>query len=140
MPTTEALHHTIALLLTQIPVKRIGIITIGNQVLGYFLGLHTRTAEDNPVNRGVEIDDPFESKIALPSRHKVVDMANIAVGFVLTPNRYLFGIVQIAVCNGRDLSGHRGREKKQITLFGNLRKDGFKIFAKAHIEHLISLV
>ena len=31
--------------------------------------------------------------IALASRHKVVDMADIAVGFVLTPNRYLFGIV-----------------------------------------------
>ena len=44
------------------------------------------------------------------------------------------------MCNGSDLSRHRSREKEQITLFGDLRKDGFKIFAKAHVEHLICLI
>ena len=105
-------------------MQGISIVAVTDELVGYFLCLATRTAEDDPIDVWVVVCDALEGEVLMSCRDDIVIVADVLVAFVLCPDDDLLRLVHVGGCDGADLTGHSRREEQEVSLFGYFGKDG----------------
>ena len=136
----EFLHHHVALLLREVAVEGVGVISVGDELVGDFLGVAARAAEDDGVDIGGIVGDTLEGKVFVARVHHIVYVSHVLGAGVTRADDYLLRILHEALGNLRHLGGHRSREHQHRAVLGYMREDIDNRIDKAHVEHLVSLV
>ena len=121
-------------------MQRFGVVAVADELVGYLLRLHLRTAEDDGVYLGIVIHYALQRKILVLGIHEIVCMIHILRSFVARPYNYLLMVVQILACDAFNLFRHRGGEEQCAPILGQAFKYGVDAVCKTHVEHLVSLV
>ena len=112
-PVAELLHHNVALLLRQIAMQGVGIIAVGDKIVGYLLSVAAGAAENDSVNIGTVVGYAFKREIFVSCIDHIVDMAHIAGTLILLPMTNSTGCF-IYFLEMRAISSGMVAEKKSI--------------------------
>ncbi len=136
----EFAHHYIALLLAEVAVEGFGVVAVGNQLVGDFLGVAACAAEDYSVNARVVVGYSFERKVFVACIHHIVDMAYVFGALVFGSDNYFFRFMHEGGSNACDFFGHGGREHEHFALFRNVCQDVVYGIYETHVEHFVGFV
>ena len=136
----ELTHCQVALRLAQVAVQAVGVIAVGYKLVGYFLRLAARTAEDYAVDIGVVVGYTFEGQIFVVGLHHIIYMLDILGTLVAVSGHELHRVVHEALGYLGYLLGHRGREHEHLALFGHMAQNFVDVIHETHVEHLVGLV
>ena len=106
----EFLHGEVALLLTQITMKSLGIISVLDQFIGYLLSFYLCATEDDCKNTWMIIYYTLQSKILVLAMNKIIDVINVFGTFITATYNNLFVVVKIFLGNSLHLLTHSSRE------------------------------
>ena len=129
---SESAHCFIALSLRQISMKRICVITILNQFIGYFLGLPPGAAKHDCVNIWSDIRQTPEQFVAVPGRNHVTHVFYIVSTFVHWRNRDLKSVTHVLFGDSHNVFRRSCREKQGLLFIWCLSKDCIQVFFEAH--------
>ena len=104
----ELLHGQITLLLAQVTMKRLGIVSVLDELISHFLRFDLRATKDDGIDARVEIDDTFQREILVTRVDHIVDVVDVLGTFVARSDDDLLVIVEIVLGDGLDLLAHRG--------------------------------
>ena len=136
----ELVHRQVALCLRQFSMQGLGIISVADESVGYFLGFQPRAAENDGVDFGIKVCYPLQGVVFVLCLHKVVDMVDVFCTFVSRSDHDFLRVVEIVLADTLDFLAHRGREEQRVAFFRNLGQDGVDALAESHAQHLVSLV
>ena len=121
-------------------MQRVSIIAVLHKLVGYVLSFDSGPAEDNSVHVGIEIGDPLQGQISIFCMYRVADMTDVLGTGIPRAYGDLLGVMHVVPGYGRHLPWHGRGEEQCLSRIWHLLKDGLKIFLKAHVQHLISLI
>ena len=136
----ELLHHIIPLRLAQLAMQRIGIVAVLDQLVGNLLCLFTGTAEDDAVDIGVIVGNPFQGQVFVLCTDHEVDIPDILVSFVFPSDDDLFRLLHVFLGDGGNALRHGSREEQHVAGRGHLGQDRIDAVAKAHVQHFVCLI
>ena len=97
-------------------------------------------AEHQGVFRLVKAQHIDDGVFAVGRGHLQGPVFDIDMLATLTRRGHPDGVALIALCQGRDRFGHRGREHQGAPVLGGRLQDELQIVAEAQIQHFVSLV
>ena len=136
----ELLHGQITLLLAQVTMKRLGIVSVLDELISHFLRLDLRATKDDGIDARVEIDNTFQREILVTRVDHIVDVVDVLGTFVARSDDDLLVVVEIVLRDGLYLLAHGGREKQGVAVSGHALKDLVDAFREAHVEHFVGLI
>ena len=136
----EFLHDNVALLLAEVAMERVGIISVGNEMVGDFLSVATCAAEDDGVYIGVVIGNTLEREIFVARVDHVVYMAYVFSAFIARAHHNFLGIFHESLGNLGYLGRHCSREEEHLAVLGHMRQNVVDRIDKAHVEHFVGFI
>ena len=136
----ELLHDDVTLLLREFAVEGVGVIAVLDELVGDFLRLLARAAEDDAIDLRIKVHDAFQGEIFILGVDHVVHVVHVLVSFILHADGDFLRVMQVIFGNAGYLRAHRGREEKRVAVFRHIGQDGVDAVGKSHVEHLVGLV
>ena len=136
----EFLHHDVALLLAEIAVECVGVVAVGNEVVGDFLCVAACAAEYDGVDVGAVVGDTLQGEVFVAGVHHVVYMADVLGALVAGAYHDFLGVFHEALGNAGNLRRHCGREHEHLAVVGHMGKNVVDRVDKAHVEHFVGFV
>ena len=101
-------------------MEGVGVVAVGDELVGDLLGVAARTAEDDGVDVGVVVGYAFESQIFVFGIDHVVDVADVLGALVTGANHHLLRLVHEPAGYVLDLTRHGGAEQQHAALLGDM--------------------
>ena len=121
-------------------MEGVGIVSVGDKLVGDFLCFPAGTAEYDSVYTWVIVGDSFECRIFVFGMYHVVYVSYVFGSFVSASHDYLFRFVHIGVRDLLDFFGHGGRKEQHFTLLGYFGKNCVDAVEETHVEHFVGFV
>ena len=136
----EFLHHHVALLLGEVAVQGVGIVAVGDELVGYLLCVAAGAAEYYGVDIGRVVGDTLKGQIFVLGVDHVVDVAYVGGALVAGAYHYLLGVMHVSFGDTCRFGRHCGREHKHLAVFGHVCQNVVDGVDESHVEHLVGLV
>ena len=114
-------------------MQGVGIVAIPNQFLSYILGLLAGTTEDNGIDVGIAVGNPFQCLVTVFRRHQVVDVADILDSLVALSDRHLNRILHVTFGDCDNFAWHCCREEDGLFGCRGRRQDIVEIILETHL-------
>ncbi len=134
------LHRQVSLRLRQVTVQTVGVVAVGDQLVGHFLRLLFCAAEDNAVYAGAVVDHTLQCEILVVSLDHIVYVSHVFRSLVAVAGHEFHRIFHEAAGDACNLFRHRGREHQHLAVVGHMGQNLVDVVEEAHVEHLVCLV
>ena len=136
----EFLHRQVTLLLRKVAMQRVGIVTILYELIGHFLRLHARAAEDDGINLGIIIHNTLQGQVFVLGMHHIIHVVHRFRPLVARAYHDFLGFAQVLLRDTLYLTAHRGREEQCVMVFGHPGQNLVYALREPHGKHLVGFV
>ena len=128
------------MLLGKVSVQCLGVISVGNEVVGYLLSVAACAAEYYGVYVGAVVGHTFEGKVFVAGVDHIVYVPHVFGAFVACAHYNLHGGLHEFIGNLGDFLRHCGRKHEHASVFRDMRKYLVYVINETHVKHFIGLV
>ena len=104
----ELLHGQVTLLLRQVAVQRLSIVAVLDELVGNFLCLNLRAAENDGKDAWIVVHQPLQGQVLVLGVHHIVDMVHMLGTLVAATDHDFLVVMQITFGYTFYLTAHRG--------------------------------
>ena len=135
-----ARHHTVALLLAEVAVDRVGVVTVLHQVLGEFLRFVLGAAKNDGEEIRCGVNEACKRGVTIAHLHHAVPVVDRFGRGVRAAYVDLLCLAHVALGNAPHFVAHGGAEEPGAFVLAGGFEDRGKVFLEAHVQHLVRLI
>ena len=121
-------------------MQSLGIVSVANKLVGYFLRFELGTAENDGENARIEVNQTFKCQVFVFGIHHIIYVVHLFGTFVTTSYHNFLVVVQVVFGYLFNLPAHRCRKEQRVTIGRNALEYGVDALGKAHVQHLVGLI